>query len=163
VLTAVLRYIGFLLQRLDARLTGFFDRRKRAEWAARIAAGHDKDLNRGLIYAHFASDALWSQAVIAQALTLEIEVELSALAPRLDMLSQIDHAARQAKRKIIVSDTQLPRAGVMEALRRWNLLRHFNNVYLSSERSPDADPAGFRAVVAAKEAVSFARDPADCR
>jgi FMN phosphatase YigB (HAD superfamily) len=150
---AVLRYVGFLLQRRDARLTGFFDRRKRAEWAARIAAGHDKDLDRGLIYAHFASDALWSQAVIAQALTLEIEVELGALAPRLDMLSLIDHAARQAKRKIIVSDTQLPRAGVMEALRGWNLLRHFDNVYLSSERSPNADPAGFHAVVAAKEAV----------
>jgi FMN phosphatase YigB (HAD superfamily) len=150
---AVLRYVGFLLQRRDTRLTGFFDRRKRAEWAARIAAGHDKDLDRGLIYAHFASDALWSQAVIAQALTLEIEVELSALAPRLDMLSLIDHAARQAKRKIIVSDTQLPRASVMKALQRWDLLRHFDNVYLSAERSPAADPAGFYAVLAAKEAV----------
>jgi FMN phosphatase YigB (HAD superfamily) len=150
---AVLRYVCFLLQRRDARLTGFFDRRKRAEWAARIAAGHDKDLDRGLIYAHFASDALWSQAAIAQALTLEIEVELGALAPRLDMLSLIDHAARQAKRKIIVSDTQLPRASVMKALQRWDLLRHFDNVYLSAERSPAADPAGFYAVLAAKEAV----------
>jgi FMN phosphatase YigB (HAD superfamily) len=149
----LLRHVGFLLRRRDARLTGFFDRRKRAEWAARMAAGHDKALDRSLIYAHFATDALWSHSVIAQALALEIEAGIGALAPRLDMLSLIDHAARQRKRKIIVSDTLLPRASVMEALRRWDLLRHFDTVYLSAERSPAADPGGFYAVVAAKEAV----------
>jgi hypothetical protein len=41
----------------------------------------------------------------------------------------------------------------MEALRRWDLLRHFDTVCLSAERSPAADPAGFYAVLAVKEAV----------
>ena len=161
---AMLRYVGFLLQRRDERLTGFFDRRKRAEWAARMAAGHDKDLDRSLIYARFAyGRAVVASGVIAQALALEIEVELGALAPRLDMLSLIDHAARQAKRKIIVSDTQFPRANVMKALQRWDLLRHFDYVYLSAERSPAGGSGRLLRRLGREGGRAARRHPADHR
>jgi hypothetical protein len=151
---AVLNYVGFLLRQQDERLTGFVDRRKQAERAARMTLGQKKDLDRGLIYACFATDDVWSSTVIARACALEREMELGALAPRLDVVALVDYAAQVSKRTIVVSDTRLPRAVVMNVLETRELLQHFDYVYLSTERSPDADPAGFYAVVAAKEAVA---------
>lgn len=151
---AVLGYVGFLLRQQDKRLTGFVDRRKQAERTARMTLGQEKELDRGLIYACFATDDVWSSTAVAQACALELKMELGALAPRLDVVALVDYAAYRMKRKIVVSDTRLPRACVMNALKTWKLLAHFDCVYLSAERSPQADPAEFCAVVAAKEAVT---------
>jgi FMN phosphatase YigB (HAD superfamily) len=151
---AVLGYVGFLLRQRDERLTGFVDRRKQAERMARMTLGQEKDLDRGLIYACFAADDVWSSTVIAQACALEREMELGTLAPRLDVVALVEYASHRMKRKILVSNTRIPRSCVMNALKIWNLLQHFDYVYLSAERPPQADPAGFCAVVAAKEAVT---------
>jgi hypothetical protein len=151
---AILSYVGFLLRQRDEKLTGFVDRRKQAERVARMTLGQGKDLDRGLIYACFVTDDVWSSGVIAQACALELEMELGAQAPRLDVVALVEYAAHRMKRKIIISDTRLPRTCVMNTLKSWNLLQHFDYVYLSAERPPQANPAGFRAVVAAKEAVT---------
>ncbi len=152
---AVLSYVGFLLRQQDKRLTGFVDRRKRAERVARMTSGQEETLDRSLIYACFPSDEVWSSTVISRALALELKIELSAPAPRLDVVALVDYAAHQTKRKIVVTDARVPRAYVMDVLKACNLLQHFDYVYLSDERSPKADPAGFGAVVAAKEAVAL--------
>ncbi len=151
---AILGYVGFLLRQQDERLTGFVDRRKHAERMARMTLGQGKDLDRSLIYDCFVTDDVWSSGVVAQACALELEMEMGAQAPRLDVVALVEYAAHRMKRKIIVSNTQLPRTYVTNALKIWNLLQHFDYVYLSAERSPQADPAEFRTVVAAKEAVT---------
>jgi FMN phosphatase YigB (HAD superfamily) len=130
---SVMRSVGTRLLRDFPEATGYFERRKQAELAAREAKDWAGDVSLTEIYRQFALDGGWSSEAVEAARALEIGSELATSLPRTVVAKAVAMAAESGKRVIAMSDTYLEREHIEQLLELAGVGDCFDEIYLSSE------------------------------
>ncbi len=136
---SVIRSVGARIGHELPSATGFFERRKRAELAARQLKDWKGDVSLTEIYRQFERDDAWTEEAVSLARTKEVEAELAVSVPRAVIADAVGQAKRAGARVIAVSDTYLERHHIDQLLENAGVADLIDDVYLSSERGVRKD------------------------
>jgi FMN phosphatase YigB (HAD superfamily) len=152
---SVQRYAGQLLNELHpATASEFFQRRKRAEHAARAERAFQGDVGLSEIYSKFERTAVWTEEVIALARRLEEETDARSLRKRPEIEDMLRFAKSEGKRIIALSDTYYSTDQVRDLLRREELADFFDAFYVSSDQNARKDRGDLWDKVLAREKIA---------
>lgn len=154
---ASLQLLGRMLERRDARLTGFFTLRRNAENEARRRKNWQGDVDLIEIYEQIAAMRQLDDGETQRLMHEELALEERMLRPREDMLDVLREARAAGCRTAIISDTYFTRDFIDRLLRRLGIDGLIDVTYLSSERQARKDRGDLWALVGTAEAVA----PAD--